>query len=304
MGEITKDQVWKSAIENYFEEFMQYFAPDISQDIDFSKGYMNLDKELTRLAPKSEQMHRRCDELLKVTMKNGEEEYVLIHIEVQGYEDREFAKRMYQYINRIYDKYNKKIYPLAIYTHGVENNQPDRYEERFYGMLLVYKFPIYKAIEQDEAKLEAEVNPFATVILAALYALKAKEDEEQRFIFKQRLSKLLFKKGWKREKIVELFYYIDNIIILKDEEKNRILLSEFENVMNEEENEMKFTFDETNYAQVLRKNALAQGMEKGMEKGIYMVARNLLKKGVSIDIISETTSLSKDKVIELSKLKA
>lgn len=54
MGEITKDQVWKSAIENYFEEFMQYFAPNISQDIDFSKGYMNLDKELTRLAPKSE----------------------------------------------------------------------------------------------------------------------------------------------------------------------------------------------------------------------------------------------------------
>lgn len=123
MGEITKDQVWKSAIENYFEEFMQYFAPDISQDIDFSKGYMNLDKELTRLAPKSEQMHRRCDELLKVTMKNGEEEYVLIHIEVQGYEDREFAKRMYQYMYQIYDKYNKKIYPLAIYTHGVENNQ-------------------------------------------------------------------------------------------------------------------------------------------------------------------------------------
>lgn len=68
-------------------------------------------------------MHRRCDELLKVTMKNGEEEYVLIHIEVQGCEDREFAKRMYQYMYRIYDKYNKKIYPLAIYTHGVENNQ-------------------------------------------------------------------------------------------------------------------------------------------------------------------------------------
>lgn len=28
MGEITNDMVWKSAIENYFEEFMQFFAPD------------------------------------------------------------------------------------------------------------------------------------------------------------------------------------------------------------------------------------------------------------------------------------
>ena len=102
MGEITKDQVWKSAIENYFEEFMQYFAPDISRDIDFSKGYVNLDKELARLAPKSEQMHRRCDALLQVTMKSGEEEYVLIHIEMQGYDDREFAKRMYQYLSLIH----------------------------------------------------------------------------------------------------------------------------------------------------------------------------------------------------------
>ena len=307
MGEITKDQVWKSAIENYFEEFMQYFAPDISRDIDFSKGYINLDKELARLAPKSEQMHRRCDELLQVTMKNGKEEYVLIHVEVQGYDDKAFAKRMYQYMYRIYDKYDKKIYPLAIYTHDVESSQPDRYEERFYGMSLVYKFPIYKTIEQDEAKLEAETNPFATVILAGLYALKAKEDEEKRFKFKQRLSKLLFQKGWKRARIIELFYYIDNIITLKDEEKNRIVMNEFENEMNEEETEMKFTFDETNYAQVLRRKALAEGKAEGKvegrAEGVYMVAKNLLKEGVSVELISKTTSLPKEKIVELGKLK-
>lgn len=58
------------------------------------------------------------------------------------------------------------------------------------------------------------------------------------------------------------------------------------NEMNEEESEMKFTFDETNYAQVLRRKALAEGKEEGG----YMVAKNLLRKGISIDIIAETTS--------------
>lgn len=58
MADITTDQVWKSAIENYFKEFMQFFAPEISQDIDFSKGYVNLDKELAKIAPKSEQKDR------------------------------------------------------------------------------------------------------------------------------------------------------------------------------------------------------------------------------------------------------
>lgn len=233
-------------------------------------------------------------------MNNGEEEYVLIHIEIQGYEDKEFAKRMYQYMYRIYDKYNKKIYPLAIYTHDIETNQPDRYEEKFYGMKLTYEFPMYKTIGQDERKLEEDVNPFATVVLAGLYATKTKTDEEQRFKFKQKLSRMLLKKGWARRRIIELFYYIDNIITLSDEEKNKTIIIEFENEINEEEAEMKFTFDETNYAQVLKRNA----MEKGIEKGVYMVAVNLLKKGVSIDIISETTLLSKEKIMELGKLKA
>lgn len=316
MGDITNDMVWKSAIENYFEEFMQFFAPDISQDIDFSKEYINLDKELAKIAPRSKQKHRRCDELLKVTMKNGEEEYVLIHIEVQGYEDKEFAKRMYQYMYRIYDKYNKKIYPLAIYTHDVESNQPDRYEEKFYGMELTYKFPAYKTIEQNERKLEEDLNPFATVILAALYATQTKTDEEQRFKFKQKLSKMLLKKGWARRRIIELFYYIDNIMTLNDEDKNKKIITEFENEINEEDIEMKFTFDETNYAQVLRRKALeegkaegkaagrAAGRAEGRAEGVYMVAANLLKKGISIDIIAETTSLPKEKIVELGKIKA
>lgn len=296
MSEITSDQVWKSAIENYFEEFMQFFAPDISQNIDFSKGYVNLDKELAKITPKSEQRHRRCDELLKVTMKSGEEEYVLVHIEVQGYEDKEFAKRMYQYMYRIYDKYNKKIYPLAIYTHDIKSNQPDRYEEKFYGMELTYKFPTYRTMEQDEIELGSDTNPFATVVLAVLYALKTKTDEEQRFKFKQKLSRLLFEKGWDRKRIIELFYYIDNIITLNDEEKNKIIMHEFENEVNEEDNEMKFTFEETNYAQVLRRNAKIEMSQE--------IAKKLLNEGISVDVISKTTSLPKEKIVELSKLKA
>lgn len=303
MIEITKDMVWKSAIENYFEEFMRYFALDISQDIDFRKGYVNLDKELAQLAPKSEHNGRRCDELIRVSMKSGEEEFVLIHIEVQGYEDREFAKRMFQYMYRIYDKYDKKIYPLAIYTHDIGNNQPDRYEEKFYGMSLRYQFPIYIAIDQAEERLEQDKNPFATVVLAGLYAIKSKDKEEERFKFKRKLSKMLFQKGWERKAIVAMFYYIDNIMKLKNEGDNKRIIEEFEQQMNREDHEMKFTFDETNYAQVLRKNAMLEGMQRGKEEGIFLVAKNMLKEGIPVDLISKTTSLPKEKVLELGKLK-
>lgn len=49
-------------------------------------------------------------------MKNGTEHWFLIHIEVQGYQDSDFAKRMFQYAYRIMDRYGRPIAALAIFT--------------------------------------------------------------------------------------------------------------------------------------------------------------------------------------------
>lgn len=49
------------------------------------------------------------------------------------------------------------------------------------------------------------------------------------------------------------------------------------NEMNEEESEMKFTFDETNYAQVLRRKALAEGKEEG---GLYGCEKFIEKRNI------------------------
>ena len=42
----NKDSVWKEAIETYFNDFLEFFFPQIADDIDFDKGYDFLDKEL------------------------------------------------------------------------------------------------------------------------------------------------------------------------------------------------------------------------------------------------------------------
>lgn len=54
MSVITSDKIWKLSIENYFQEFMEFFAPDISKDIDFSKGFESLSKELEEISLESE----------------------------------------------------------------------------------------------------------------------------------------------------------------------------------------------------------------------------------------------------------
>lgn len=84
------DSAWKEVIENLFEDFLQFFFPDIFADIDFSKGYEFLNKELSSIVKDNKIGKRFADELVKVFLKDGSEKWLLIHIEVQGYKEKNF----------------------------------------------------------------------------------------------------------------------------------------------------------------------------------------------------------------------
>ncbi len=109
MAIITKDILWKGILEDLFEEFLLYFYPESNEIFDFSKGFEFLDKELEQLMFPSSTKYRIADKLVKVHTIEGEEKWVLIHLEVQGYEDKQFAERMFTYYYRIWDKYQQKI---------------------------------------------------------------------------------------------------------------------------------------------------------------------------------------------------
>ena len=91
------DSPWKEALDRYFELFMAYFFPAAHADIDWSRGYEMLDKELQKIVPQAEQGRRLVDKLVKVWLRTGEERWILIHIEVQTWKEGDFPKRMYVY---------------------------------------------------------------------------------------------------------------------------------------------------------------------------------------------------------------
>jgi len=43
------DSPWKEALQHFLPRFLAFFYPDIYADIDWSKGYQSLDKELHQL---------------------------------------------------------------------------------------------------------------------------------------------------------------------------------------------------------------------------------------------------------------
>ena len=70
------DSPWKEAVEHYF--------PEAYAEIDWSKEHVFLDQELRAVVQDAELGKRFVDKLVRVTLLNGEENWIYIHIEVQG----------------------------------------------------------------------------------------------------------------------------------------------------------------------------------------------------------------------------
>ena len=96
-------------------DFLKFFFEDAEKLFDMERGFQFLDKELEQLFPTEEiEAPKFVDKLVKVFTKTGEEDWILVHIEVQGYDDKDFAKRMFTYFYRILDKYGKPVTAIAI----------------------------------------------------------------------------------------------------------------------------------------------------------------------------------------------
>ena len=60
---------------------------------------------------------------------------------------------MFQYIYRIFDKYNQPIYAIAIFTSKSPSKEFDSYLYNFYGTKLIYSYNTYRIASQSESEL-------------------------------------------------------------------------------------------------------------------------------------------------------
>ena len=86
------DGGWKQIIEDYLEEFFQFFFPQVHAAIDFSRDCQTLDKELAKIVVSAEVGDREVDKLIEVPWREGRDDLVLIHVEVQCAERSGFRR--------------------------------------------------------------------------------------------------------------------------------------------------------------------------------------------------------------------
>ncbi|BAU13652.1 hypothetical protein LEP3755_41920 [Leptolyngbya sp. NIES-3755] len=121
------DAAWKGGVEQYLYDFLEFFFPQIHTDIDKQRGFTFLDQELAQLAKESEVSKRYVDKLIKVWLLDGKETWLLIHLEIQSQVDAEFAKRMFSYHYRIFDRYDRQAVSLALLGDNNRTWKPQEY---------------------------------------------------------------------------------------------------------------------------------------------------------------------------------
>jgi hypothetical protein len=244
------DEPWKEAIGDYFDRFLHFFFPEVYNLVNWLKPPISLDKELQKITADSDDSKRLVDKLFQVWLKDNQEVWILVHIEVQSQYDSDFNQRMFIYHYRTFDLYRKPVISLAILGDEKEKWRPSSYGYDLGGCQLNLNFPVRKLLDYQKkwSELETNLNPFAIMIMAHLKTKATTSNLTEREQWKWYLIRSLYDKEYSKLEIVKLFKFIDAMmtlpallqqnlnqkIIKYEEEKVMPLVSPFEQMAKEE----------------------------------------------------------------------
>ncbi|MFH0725937.1 MAG: cytosolic protein [Pseudomonadota bacterium] len=142
----------------------------------------------------------------------------IFDVEIQGQKDADFAKRMYVYNYRIFDRYERAVASMAVLADNQVGWRPDHYSIQLFGCETGIRFPVVKLLDYADQweDLKDHQNPFAVAVMAHLKTRETRKDLNQRKTWKLLLIKTLYEKGYPKADILNLFRFIDWMMNLPD----------------------------------------------------------------------------------------
>jgi hypothetical protein len=182
---------------------------------------------------------RLADTLVQVWRRDGVDVWVLIHIEVQGTPERDFAQRMFVYYYRIFDRYERPVMSVAVLADEQASWRPARFVQEIWGCAVEMRYPVVKLLEwrERDEELAASTNPFAAVVRAYLVAQATAGVTEARGRAKIGIIRGLFGQGYERGQVMDLVRLIDWFVVLPPEQE-RLVQQELERIEEEQRRPM------------------------------------------------------------------
>jgi hypothetical protein len=262
---------------------------------------------LQKITADSQDGKRLVDKLFKVWLKDNQEIWILVHIEVQSQYDTDFSQRMFIYHYRIFDLYRKPVISLAILGDETKTWRPSNYGYDLGGCKINLDFPTIKLLDYQEkwSELEADLNPFAMMIMAHLKTKATISNLAEREQWKWLFIRSLYEKGYSKLDIVKLFKFIDLMMSLP-KSLQRSLNQKI--IKYEEDKKMPLI---SPFEQMAEERGMEKGMEKGIEKGIErgierekdLIIRQISRKlgNITLDLQSQVKALNIDDLEQLAE---
>ncbi|MCS5697186.1 Rpn family recombination-promoting nuclease/putative transposase, partial [Desulfofundulus thermocisternus] len=164
-NQIDHDRLFKELLETFFAEFMELFFPEAARSIDLTQLRFLQQEIFTDVTAGD---RHKVDILVETRLK-GQPGLILVHIEPQSYVQKNFNERMFIYFSRLYEKYRRKILPVAVFGYDRVRDEPDSFGIAF-PFLDVLNFRFYKLElkKLDWREYIHSDNPVAAALLSKM----------------------------------------------------------------------------------------------------------------------------------------
>lgn len=188
---------------------------------------------------------------------------MLVHVEVQGQEERSFEERMFVYNYRIFDRFRRPVVSLAVLADERKGWRPDHFGYELWGCRVGIRFPSVKILDYADRRdiTEENANPFALAVTAHLKTQETRHDADGRKKWKLYLVRKLYEHDYKKEDVIRLFHFIDWMMALPE-----YMGEEFWQEIGEYEEEKKVRYV-TSVERIGFKRGVSEGRQKGMLEG-------------------------------------
>ncbi|MCW1969240.1 MAG: DUF4351 domain-containing protein [Anaerolineae bacterium] len=276
------DSPWKDLLDELFEPFVAFFFPAVHVAINWTREIEFLDKELQKITADAPLGRRFVDKLVKVWLKNGQQTWVLTHVEIQGTYDIDLPFRLFVYYYRIFDRYQAQVATFSVLADPDPNWRPNEYRQALFGTESIFRFSIAKLTDYAgliDVNHSTNANPFEVIVLAHLKAQETRGNALARFDWKWRITRLLYERGYNREQVIRVFRFIDWVMRLPED-----LAIAFDNRLSdyEEVNHMPYiTHIEQRGLAIGEQRGLAMGEKRGLERGIIKAKQEMCMRFAS-----------------------
>ncbi len=255
------DGAWKEALKLHFTWFMAKYFPKIYAAIDWTRQPEWLDKEVSQILGQSGSRNKRVDLLVRVWLKSGRPQWILLHTEVQSSPEEDFARRIARFNGGLFWTFDQRVVALVILADLKRDWLPTEDLFQIPGFETRLRFEPCKLIEKLDTDWQDDTSLPVQVARAQIEALRTAADPADRYRAKWQLIRSLYQAGYNAEQVREAFRLIDWMMHLRKDFEKRFKqeLIEFEEGMN-----MPYV---TSVERIAKEEGKAEGKAEGKTEG-------------------------------------